>query len=357
MRSCLRSGLVLLLSLLGGASVSSQPAPAPCEDVLAEAEQRYLEQDFDSVEPYVIECVYRPGVTERQLQDAYRLLALAYIRQDLLADAQLTIVKLFGVDYEYEPDPVSDPPFYVALVTAVKDQLRVEVENAEAAGALQAASEVDAAPEAVPEPPPASAPVAREPVAREPVAREPVAREPVPDDPAPEVSGDGVAYEPVVVTPIEGTSGTAPRGVVDINTASSEELESLSGIGPALAARILDYRADYGPFARPEDLQNVRGIGARTLESLRPFITTGTGGPANATRAPALPAASGQIDLNTATAAELDALPGVGPALAQRIVDSRAQEGPFRSVDDVTRVRGIGPAKLEGFRDQVTVGD
>jgi competence protein ComEA len=63
----------------------------------------------------------------------------------------------------------------------------------------------------------------------------------------------------------------------------------------------------------------------------------------------------GPLDLNTATAAQFDALPGVGPATAQAIVADRERNGPFRSVDDLLRVRGIGPAKLDQIRGLVTV--
>ena len=65
--------------------------------------------------------------------------------------------------------------------------------------------------------------------------------------------------------------------------------------------------------------------------------------------------ASGPVDLNTATAADLETLPGVGPATAAAIVDDRTRNGPFASVDDLDRVPGIGPAKLAALRDQVTV--
>lgn len=65
--------------------------------------------------------------------------------------------------------------------------------------------------------------------------------------------------------------------------------------------------------------------------------------------------AGGPIDLNAATEAELDTLPGVGPATAQAIVAHRDTEGPFRTVDDLLDVRGIGEAKLEAVRDLVTV--
>lgn len=63
----------------------------------------------------------------------------------------------------------------------------------------------------------------------------------------------------------------------------------------------------------------------------------------------------GLINLNTADAAALEELPGVGPAIAARIVEHREKNGPFTSVDDLLEVSGIGPAKLEGLREQATV--
>jgi competence protein ComEA len=72
-------------------------------------------------------------------------------------------------------------------------------------------------------------------------------------------------------------------------------------------------------------------------------------GPADAT--PEAP-----VDLNTADVAELERLPGIGPSTAQAIVDHRDANGPFRSVDDLLDVRGIGPAKLEALRAVATVG-
>lgn len=63
----------------------------------------------------------------------------------------------------------------------------------------------------------------------------------------------------------------------------------------------------------------------------------------------------GPLDLNEATAEQLEALPGVGPATAAAIVEDRTRNGPFGTVDDLDRVPGIGPAKLANLRDRVTV--
>ncbi|MCD7100618.1 helix-hairpin-helix domain-containing protein [Pseudoclavibacter sp. 13-3] len=63
----------------------------------------------------------------------------------------------------------------------------------------------------------------------------------------------------------------------------------------------------------------------------------------------------GQVNLNSATTDQLQTLPGVGPSTAQKIIDSRNAEGPFASVDDLTRVAGIGEKTLEKLRSRVTV--
>lgn len=61
-------------------------------------------------------------------------------------------------------------------------------------------------------------------------------------------------------------------GVVHINSASIEDLQRLPGVGPATAQKIIDYRAHVGTFAKPEQLIDVKGIGPKTFEKMRPFV-------------------------------------------------------------------------------------
>ena len=68
------------------------------------------------------------------------------------------------------------------------------------------------------------------------------------------------------------------------------------------------------------------------------------------------PTAPSIVNINTATAAELDALPGIGPVLAGRIIDYREAYGGFRSPEELSKVKGIGEAILEEILDLITVG-
>jgi len=66
------------------------------------------------------------------------------------------------------------------------------------------------------------------------------------------------------------------------------------------------------------------------------------------------PSAGGKVNINTADASALESLPGIGPALAQRIVDHRQANGPFSQIEDIVQVSGIGPATFEKLRDLIT---
>jgi competence protein ComEA len=75
----------------------------------------------------------------------------------------------------------------------------------------------------------------------------------------------------VTVTAADGEA--TPQGVVNVNTATAEQLQLLPRVGPALSQRILDFRDDNGPFASADELIAVRGIGERSLEQLRPYVS------------------------------------------------------------------------------------
>jgi competence ComEA-like helix-hairpin-helix protein len=155
-------------------------------------------------------------------------------------------------------------------------------------------------------------------------------------------------------TPLE------PGERIDPNRADAVELARLPGVGPAMAARLLEAREARGWFLHADDLLEVQGVGPTTLERLRPHLVftpppAGMRLPMSSTGVSAgsreLGARTEQISLNRASPAELETLPGIGPALAARIVDDRARRGPYATLNDLTRVSGIGPtlvARLEG---------
>jgi len=156
---------------------------------------------------------------------------------------------------------------------------------------------------------------------------------------------------------------------IDVNRADRAELLQIPGIGPNLAERIEEYRRDHGGFRSVEELRRVRGIGPTLLARLRPWVcvegedeldedtTTAT-----VTKTPIITATkkgtgtAELIDVNSATVAELRTLPGIGPKLSQAIIDER-KRAPFKSVDDLRRVHGIGAKTVDKLRSYVTVGD
>jgi competence protein ComEA len=68
------------------------------------------------------------------------------------------------------------------------------------------------------------------------------------------------------------------------------------------------------------------------------------------------PAITGPININTASAEELDTLPGIGPSIAQAIIAYRTQHGPFKTIEEIDAVKGIGDAVFAKIKDQITVG-
>lgn len=72
----------------------------------------------------------------------------------------------------------------------------------------------------------------------------------------------------------EASSSGSSQDLININTASVEELDSLPGIGPTIAQRIIDYRDENGPFQTIEDILNVSGVGPSTFDQIKDLITT-----------------------------------------------------------------------------------
>jgi len=165
---------------------------------------------------------------------------------------------------------------------------------------------------------------------------------------------------------------------LDLNRATAADLEALPDIGPVMAGRIIAYRQTHGPFNKIADLMEISGIGPQNLEKLKPYLALGS--PEASPPAPAAkqgmtaekppPAASQEaggeehgrlrsrraakpkpparpLDPNLATQADLEALPGIGPVLAKRIIAYRTAHGPFKKIGDLEKVSGIGPKKLE----------
>ncbi len=178
----------------------------------------------------------------------------------------------------------------------------------------------------------------------------------IPEKPAPNSALPSVRVPGLPASTTLQVQAQAQGGLIDINRATVQELERLKGVGPAIAKRIVEYRQAHGAFTRPEDLLNVRGIGKAKLSQLRPQITLTGGGVSSVTR----PAArtqtqGGLIDINHASAQELERLKGVGPAIAKRIVEYRQAHGSFTRPEDLLNVRGIGAAKLNQIRPQIVI--
>jgi len=135
----------------------------------------------------------------------------------------------------------------------------------------------------------------------------------------------------------------------DLNRADRAQLLQLPGVGPNLADRITAARDEHGGFSSPDDLRLVPGIGPARVERLRPLVQA-TGAPA----APTTKKVTEPVDINGASLGELEKLPGIGPKMAQRIMDERSKR-PFASVEELRRVSGIGAKTLEKLRPYVTV--
>jgi competence protein ComEA len=118
--------------------------------------------------------------------------------------------------------------------------------------------------------------------------------------------------------------------------------------------RVADAIDAAGGVAPSADLDGVN-LAASVADGERVYVPRAGELPPSVAGADAGATATGPLDLNTATAEQLDTLPGIGPATADAIVSYRTEHGRFRSVEELLEVRGIGQAKLDELRDKVRV--
>ena len=171
--------------------------------------------------------------------------------------------------------------------------------------------------------------------------------DPVPAHPAGSAATSSAPRQPTVGE-VADTSATVVVSVV--GSVARPGLVTLP-TGSRVAAAV-EAAGGLGPDADPASVNL-----AAVVSDGQQIVVGAPGGSGASVAGPAGGAAAapgGKLDLNRATAAELDALPGVGPVLAQRIVDHR-QQGPFTSVDQLDDVPGIGPARAAELAELVTV--
>ena len=153
-----------------------------------------------------------------------------------------------------------------------------------------------------------------------------------------------LAVAPIRVSPASARPRVAPGAVVDVEGA----VRRPGLVRLPAGSRVADAVARAGGVTRRADRSGVNfaapvSDGQQVLVPLR--------GAAGSALSPSGGAASGgPVSLSSATAEQLDALPGVGPVTAQKIVDYRTQHGSFHSVDELDAIPGIGPARLADLR-------
>jgi competence protein ComEA len=192
---------------------------------------------------------------------------------------------------------------------------------------------------------------------------------------------------------VQGQSKTKTK--VDVNSADVQTLETLPGIGSTLANRIVEGR----PYHSIDDLSKVKGLSKSKIDAIQDQIkfgttttkkstaksskktttpetsATDTGAPTSKSSSKSTTAtessgsktvsptgsssgklAPGQtVNINTATAEELDALPGIGPSKAQAIIDYRNEHGRFNSIEDIQNVKGIKGGEFSKIKDSIRV--
>ncbi|XP_055691974.1 endonuclease/exonuclease/phosphatase family domain-containing protein 1-like [Lutzomyia longipalpis] len=160
---------------------------------------------------------------------------------------------------------------------------------------------------------------------------------------------------------------------LNINTATVEQLMTLPGVNRRIAQCIVDHRAAIGgQFQRIDDLALVPGMGAVKLEQIRPEIcvkrrpggslqgsslSSRTPSMESLLSEPSLTFRPGLLNVNTATVFQLQQVSGLNQELAANVVEYRKRKGPFKSLDDMARVKGLSPARLGAIRALLSLSD
>ncbi|MGH3135705.1 MAG: helix-hairpin-helix domain-containing protein [Gaiellaceae bacterium] len=171
----------------------------------------------------------------------------------------------------------------------------------------------------------------------------------------------GTATSPEIVAPLEPIAQAPARQALVVHVVGAVRRPGLYRLREG--ARVADAVSRAGGATHGAELaalnlaaplvDGVQVLVPRRLEASGVGGTTGRDSSAEVLAGAA--AGNGpKVSLSSATADQLDELPGVGPITAQKILDYRAEHGPFRSVDDLDAVPGIGPTRIEQLRDLVT---
>ncbi|KPI98534.1 Endonuclease/exonuclease/phosphatase family domain-containing protein 1 [Papilio xuthus] len=150
--------------------------------------------------------------------------------------------------------------------------------------------------------------------------------------------------------------------LMNVNTATEEQLMTLPGVTRQLAREIVRHRQMIGRFKRVDDLALVSGIGAEKLELLRPEICTNTR--RQISRASSCTHSLDSVrftgenklcSINSSSVFQLQCVPGLNQEIAANIVDYRNKKGPFKSLDDLIKVRGMDIVRLSTVKHHLSL--
>ena len=170
----------------------------------------------------------------------------------------------------------------------------------------------------------------------------------------------GTATSPEVVAPLEPVAQAPTRRALVVHVVGAVRRPGLYRLREG--ARVADAVSRAGGATGRAELAALN-LAAPLVDGIQilvprrvagPQALEATGGDPSADVATGTAGLGRKLSLFSATAEQLDELPGVGPITAQKILDYRAEHGPFRSVDDLDAVPGIGPTRIEQLRDLVT---